>query len=123
MRLCEEAIDLARLGAFIDLTTAGTPEEGFPKAFRIVDAVEALLAGGVSGCGYRPAPGVMLGYIASRVLQLFVTLLVITVLVFAMLRLIPGDPAMVIAGTYPVDNLHVLPGVEILLLADARRTN
>ena len=42
---------------------------------------------------------VMLGYIASRVLQLLVTLLVITVLVFAMLRLIPGDPAMVIAGT------------------------
>ena len=41
----------------------------------------------------------MLGYIASRVLQLLVTLLVITVLVFAMLRLIPGDPAMVIAGT------------------------
>jgi len=48
MRLCEEAIDLARLGAFIDVTTAGTPEEGFPKALRIVDAVEALLAGGVS---------------------------------------------------------------------------
>jgi len=41
----------------------------------------------------------MLGYIASRVLQLLVTLLVITVLVFAMLRSIPGDPAMVIAGT------------------------
>jgi peptide/nickel transport system permease protein len=41
----------------------------------------------------------MLGYIASRVLQLLVTLLVITVLVFAMMRLIPGDPAMVIAGT------------------------
>src|SRR5258705_12804423 len=28
--------------------TAGTPEEGFPKALRIVDAVEALLARGVS---------------------------------------------------------------------------
>ena len=41
----------------------------------------------------------MLGYIASRVVQLLVTLLVIMVLVFAMLRLIPGDPAMVIAGT------------------------
>jgi ABC-type dipeptide/oligopeptide/nickel transport system permease component len=41
----------------------------------------------------------MLGYIASRVLQVLVTLLVITVLVFSMLRLIPGDPAMVIAGT------------------------
>ena len=41
----------------------------------------------------------MLGYIASRVLQLLVTLLVITVPVFAMLRLIPGDPAMVIAGS------------------------
>ena len=41
----------------------------------------------------------MLGYVAPRVLQLVVTLLAITVLVFAMLRLIPGDPAMVIAGT------------------------
>jgi len=41
----------------------------------------------------------MLGYLAPRVLQLVVTLLAITVLVFAMLRLIPGDPAMVIAGT------------------------
>jgi peptide/nickel transport system permease protein len=41
----------------------------------------------------------MLGYVASRIVQLLVTLLVITMLVFAMLRLIPGDPAMVIAGT------------------------
>jgi ABC-type dipeptide/oligopeptide/nickel transport system permease component len=41
----------------------------------------------------------MLAFVASRLLQLVVTLLVITVLVFAMLRLIPGDPAMVIAGT------------------------
>ncbi len=47
-RLCEEAIDLARLGAFIDVTTAGTPDEGFPKALRIVDAVDALMKGGVS---------------------------------------------------------------------------
>jgi beta-aspartyl-dipeptidase (metallo-type) len=47
-RLCEEALELAQLGAFIDLTTAVTPEEGFPKALRIVDAVETLLSGGVS---------------------------------------------------------------------------
>ncbi len=41
----------------------------------------------------------MLSFVASRLIQLVMTLLVITVLVFAMLRLIPGDPAMVIAGT------------------------
>ena len=41
----------------------------------------------------------MLSFVASRLIQLVITLLVITVLVFAMLRLIPGDPAMVIAGT------------------------
>lgn len=41
----------------------------------------------------------MLGYVASRVVQLVVTLLAITLLVFSMLRLIPGDPAMMIAGT------------------------
>ena len=41
----------------------------------------------------------MLSYIAPRAFQLVVTLLAITVLVFAMLRLIPGDPATVIAGT------------------------
>ena len=40
----------------------------------------------------------MLGYVASRLVQLVVTLLAITVLVFSMLRLIPGDPATVIAG-------------------------
>ena len=41
----------------------------------------------------------MIGYIASRVVQLLVTVLVIAILVFSMLRLMPGDPAMVIAGT------------------------
>ena len=48
LRLCEEALELAQLGAFIDLTTAVTPEEGFAKALRIVDAVDALMKGGVS---------------------------------------------------------------------------
>lgn len=41
----------------------------------------------------------MLGYIATRVVQLLVTLLVIAALVFSMLRLIPGDPATIMAGT------------------------
>ena len=41
----------------------------------------------------------MLAYVAARVAQLVVTLVVLTMLVFAMLRLIPGDPAMVIAGS------------------------
>lgn len=47
-RLCQEAMDLAKLGSFVDLTTAVTPEEGFPKALRIVDAVALLLDGGVA---------------------------------------------------------------------------
>jgi beta-aspartyl-dipeptidase (metallo-type) len=47
-RLCGEAVDLAKLGAFVDLTTAVTPEEGFPKALRIVDAVALLLDRGVA---------------------------------------------------------------------------
>jgi len=42
---------------------------------------------------------IVVGYLASRVGQLLATLLAITVLVFAMLRLIPGDPATIIAGT------------------------
>jgi ABC-type dipeptide/oligopeptide/nickel transport system permease component len=40
----------------------------------------------------------MIGYVASRMGQLLATLLAIALLVFAMLRLIPGDPAMVLAG-------------------------
>jgi beta-aspartyl-dipeptidase (metallo-type) len=46
-RLVTEAIDFARLGGYIDLTTSGTPEEGFRRALRIVDAVAALRDGGV----------------------------------------------------------------------------
>jgi len=41
----------------------------------------------------------LLAYIATRVVQLVVTLLVIAALVFSMLRLIPGDPATIMAGT------------------------
>jgi ABC-type dipeptide/oligopeptide/nickel transport system permease component len=41
----------------------------------------------------------MVEYVASRLIQLVVTVLVIAALVFAMLRLIPGDPATVVAGT------------------------
>jgi len=40
----------------------------------------------------------MLRHIGVRVLQLIPTLIVISILVFGMLRLIPGDPAAVIAG-------------------------
>ncbi len=40
----------------------------------------------------------MIGYVVSRLVQLGVTLLVIALLVFSMLRLIPGDPAMILAG-------------------------
>lgn len=40
----------------------------------------------------------MIGYVVSRLVQLVVTLFAIALLVFSMLRLIPGDPAMVIAG-------------------------
>ncbi len=46
-RLLTEAIDFARLGGYIDLTTSGTPEEGFTQAVRIVDAVAALRDGRV----------------------------------------------------------------------------
>ena len=41
----------------------------------------------------------MVEYVTSRVVQLLVTVLVIAALVFAMLRLIPGDPATIVAGT------------------------
>jgi ABC-type dipeptide/oligopeptide/nickel transport system permease component len=41
----------------------------------------------------------VIGYIGSRLVQLVITVLVIAILVFSMLRLMPGDPAMVIAGT------------------------
>jgi len=101
----------------------------------------------------------LLAYIATRVVQLVVTLLVIAALVFSMLRLIPDtlidrasrtiEPdarrAMYeeiqekIFAQVPwiflhrlnglslvradIENLNVLSGVEILLLADARRAN
>ena len=41
----------------------------------------------------------MVEYVTSRLIQLVVTVLVIAALVFAMLRLIPGDPATIVAGT------------------------
>jgi peptide/nickel transport system permease protein len=47
----------------------------------------------------------MLAYIASRAAQLGVTLVVLAMLVFTMLRLIPGDPAMVIAGSEATPDL------------------
>ena len=40
----------------------------------------------------------MLRHVALRLLQLVPTLLAVSILIFAMLRLIPGDPAAVIAG-------------------------
>lgn len=47
-RLVGEAIVFARGGSYVDLTTAITPEEGFPNTVRIADAVTALMDGGVS---------------------------------------------------------------------------
>ena len=41
----------------------------------------------------------MVEYVTSRLVQLVVTVLVIAALVFSMLRLIPGDPATMVAGT------------------------
>jgi beta-aspartyl-dipeptidase (metallo-type) len=46
-RLVAEAIEFARAGGNVDLTTAITPEEGFPDSVRIADAVTALMDGGV----------------------------------------------------------------------------
>ena len=45
----------------------------------------------------------MLGFIVRRVLSVIPVLLIVAVLVFLMLRLVPGDPAAVIAGDTATD--------------------
>src|ERR1700760_2730166 len=42
--------------------------------------------------------GAMLAYIARRVLLTLPTLLIVSVIVFGLMRLIPGDPAQVLLG-------------------------
>jgi peptide/nickel transport system permease protein len=48
--------------------------------------------------GGRPAPGGVLSYTARRLLLLIPTLLFVSIVVFLMIRLIPGDAAIAFAG-------------------------
>jgi peptide/nickel transport system permease protein len=58
----------------------------------------------------------MLGFVVRRVLSVIPVLLIVAVLVFLMLRLVPGDPAAVIAGDTATDEqvqaLRVRMGLE-----------
>ena len=55
----------------------------------------------------------MLGYIIQRVMLVFPTLFVITVLSFAISRLAPGDPAELKAGVGSSQNLSTGQGKDL----------
>jgi len=40
----------------------------------------------------------MIGYIARKLIELFLTLLVVSLIIFVVIRIIPGDPAQIILG-------------------------